>query len=118
MSTPTRTVPLLLGGNTHQLSPLTFGALRQNADAIQRVIEGKYSGGTAMLDDMSAIVLASLQRLQPELKSADLDDHLDWPIARQAVTDVFLLSFPQPEAGETPAVSPSGSSTGTAASPN
>jgi hypothetical protein len=118
MSASPRTVPLNLGGITYQLAPLTFGALRQHSDAIRRVTEGQYTHGQAMFDDMAALVLASLQRLQPEFKAAELDAHLDWPIARQAVTDIFLLSFPQAESGEPTAVSPSGSSTGTAALPN
>lgn len=106
-----------LGAREFTLSPLSFGALKVQRENIRRMALGEFEGSDDLFAAMAEIVHASIVRRHTGVTVAEIEAELDWPVAHATVERVLVMSFPQAPPGEPLAESPSGSSTGTPASP-
>lgn len=118
MTTAPKPPVLVIGTVEYPLGPLSFKALREHSATIKAMAEGRWDSSDALFAAMASIVHASASRRAPELELDAVEATLDWPLAKLLVEQVLVQSFPQQPEGEGRAVSPSGSSTGTAQSPN
>lgn len=105
--------PVVLGGSTYTLLPLTFGAWKRNANSLRALADGSVGDVDAVMDAITDVVLAALQRAHPDLARATVEDALDWQLGQQLYAQVLELSVPLAPPGEIPVASPPGASTGT-----
>lgn len=104
---------ILIGGQARELSPLSFGGHKRCKEVFRNMFEGLFADADEFFDGMTTVILESVRRTAPEVTREELQDALDFVVAREAVAHIVSVSYPRPEAGETKAASPSGESTGT-----
>ena len=104
---------LKVGARELPIVPLSYKGQKAQRENIRRLAVGEFTDAYDISDVMAAIVHASVLRHNPDVTLDEVEEALDQPTAERLVNEVLRISFPTPAAGERPAESPSGSSTGT-----